>query len=313
MPGARLKNNNIILEGRGPLTLRESDYKATGGEGILYRANATMVKLYLDQNKVGNDSMPEKLKLLSAIRHEYIVSPRGLVLDLQKNPIGFYMDYVEAEPLPRVFTNAFRQRENFGNSEASALVERMRETVSFAHKNKALLVDANELNWLVVVKGKGGPEPRVIDVDSWSLGSWPPKVIMPSIKDWHSKGFSVLTDWFAWGIITFQIFVGIHPYKGTVNGYQRDDLEKRMKNNASVFTPNTGLAHSVRDFNLIPGTLLDWYMAVFQHGERSEPPSVYTLGVSANQTTRALHITTTSAGALIFEKLFEKINDPIVR
>jgi len=64
---------------------------------------------------------------------------------------------------------------------------------------------------------------------------------------------------------------------------------------------------------LIPGTLLDWYMAVFQHGERSEPPSVYTLGVSANQTTRALHITTTSAGALIFEKLFEKINDPIVR
>src|SRR3989338_8147782 len=305
--------SKVILEGRGPITLRQSDYVATGGEASIYRANATSIKIYTDVGKMLKDRMPEKMKLLSKIRHEYIMAPQGLVLDQKNNPIGFYMPFVDAEHLARVFTNDFRQRSNFGDEEAKKLVHRMKETVQVAHDHKALMVDPNELNWLVVVKGKGGPEPRVIDVDSWSLGSWPPKVIMPSIKDWHSKGFSVLTDWFAWGIITFQIFVGIHPYKGTVNGYQRDDLEKRMKNNGSVFTPNIGLAHSVRDFNLIPGTLLDWYMAVFQHGERSEPPSVYTLGVSANQTTRALHITTTSAGALIFEKLFEKINDPIVR
>lgn len=309
----RLKNNNLILEGRGPLVIRESDYKASGGEGVLYRANTTIIKLYHDPDKMKKEQMPEKLKLLSAIRHEYIVSPRGLVYDPAKKPLGFYMDYVEAEPLPRVFTNDFRQRENFGNEETKRLVERMRETVSFAHKNNALLVDANEMNWLAVLNGKGGPEPRIIDVDSWSLGKWPAKVIMPSIRDWHASSFSQLTDWFSWGIVTFQIFTGIHPYKGKLGGYNPSEMERRMKENASVFANGIRLPSAVRDFSQIPPALLSWYNAVFQHGERALPPSIFAAGPASAYPAKTLHVTAMPTGSLIFEKIFEKTNDPVIR
>ena len=305
--------SKVILEGRGPITLRQSDYVATGGEASIYRANATSIKLYTDTDKMIRDRMPDKMKLLSNIRHEYIMAPQGLVLDQKNNPIGFYMPFVDAEHLARVFTNDFRQRSNFGDEEAKKLVHRMKETVQVAHDHKALMVDPNELNWLVVVKGKGGPEPRVIDVDSWAVGSWPPKVIMPSIRDWHSKNFSVLTDWFSWGIVTFQILSGIHPYKGTLAGYQRGELEKRMKDNASVFTKGVQLNHAVRDFKTIPGPLLEWYKAVFQQGERLIPPSPYDIGLAAAASAQVLHITITATGALVFEKLFEETNDAVIR
>lgn len=313
MPATRNPPGNVILEGRGPITLRESNYKATGGEASIYRANSTSIKIYTDTGKMQRDRMPEKMKLLSQIRHEYIVAPQGLVFDEKNNPIGFYMPFVEAEHLARVFTNDFRQRSNFGDEEAKRLVERMRETVKIAHGHKALMVDANELNWLTIINGKGGPEPRVIDVDSWSVGSWPPKVIMPSIRDWNNPKFSTLTDWFSWGVVTFQILSGIHPYKGTLAGYERGELEKRMKNNASVFSKGIQLNTAVRDFKTIPGPLLDWYQAVFQKGERVMPPSPYDTGLAAAAPASVLRVTITATGALVFEKLFEETNNPVIR
>lgn len=313
MPTIHGAPGNVVLEGRGMLTLRESDYVATGGEATIYRANATTVKIYTDPDKMLRDRMPDKMKLLSKIRNKYIVAPQGLVLNQKNNPIGFYMPFVDAEHLARVFTNDFRRRVNFGDEEAKKLVLRMRETVITAHDHNALMVDPNELNWLVVIQDNSGPEPRAIDVDSWAIGAWPPKVIMPSIRDWHSPKFSCLTDWFSWGIVTFQIFTGIHPYKGTLANYERNELERRMKDNASVFASGVRLNQAVRDFKIIPGPLLDWYKSEFHQGERGIPPSPYDTGTSTAAAARALHITTTAAGALIFEKLFEKTNDPISR
>jgi len=295
------------------LVLNQNNYVATGGEGAIYRAGATVIKIYTDKAKMLRDRMPEKIKLLSKIRHKYIVAPDGLAYDVNKNPIGFYMRDAGGAPLPPAFTNAFRQRENFGDEEAKRLIDRMRETIKFAHDTGALLVDPNELNWLLVTKGSGGPEPKIIDVDSWQIKNWPAKVIMPSIRDWHSPAFSIFTDWFAWGIVTFQIFTGLHPYKGVLAGYKPSELERRMKDNASVFAKDVRLNHAVRDFNSIPGALLEWYKAAFQHGERAIPPSAYDTGIAAPLPARVMHITTTATGALVFEKLFEKINDPVIR
>jgi hypothetical protein len=127
---------------------------------------------------------------------------------------------------------------------------------------------------------------------------------MPSIRDWHSKLVSRESDWFAWGVVTFQVFTGIHPYKGGLNGYKPVDLERRMKANASVFTPGVRLNRAVRDFSCVPGPLLDWYAATFQEGERALPPSPHQKGLpsKAAQTLRAV---TTTTGLLVHEKILD--------
>ncbi len=303
----------VILEKRGPLTLRSNDYVATGGEGSVYRAKRTIIKIYTDPQKMQQDGMPEKIKLLATIQHKYIVSPQGLVTDLKNSPIGYYMPFANGEPLSRVFTNDFRQREKFNDECAKALVDRMREVIQFAHDNRAVMVDANELNWLVALKKLETPEPRAIDIDSWAIGQWPAKVIMPSIRDWHSKKFDQLTDWFAWGIVTFLVFTGIHPYKGKLDGYKPGELERRMKDNASIFSPGVRLNRAVRDFNCIPGPLRDWYQATFQQGERGIPPSPFEAGKAIAAAARITHAVVTATGALIFDKLFGKAGDPVIR
>ncbi|HET6747095.1 MAG TPA: hypothetical protein VFH06_03255 [Candidatus Saccharimonadales bacterium] len=137
--------------------------------------------------------------------------------------------------------------------------------------------------------------------------------MMPSIRDWHSKGVGRESDRFALGVVTFQVFAGIHPYKGSLDGYKPNELERRMQNNVSVFTRGVRLNQAVRDFSCIPGPLLGWYEAVFQQGDRSTPPSPYaTVGRTA-RTTRVARIATTSRGSLNYKRLFEVPGDGITR
>ena len=189
----------------------------------------------------------------------------------------------------------------------------MRDVVRFAHDYGAILVDPNEFNWLAYLKGNDKPEPRIIDVDSWVLGKMPVTVaIMPSIRDWHTHGFNQLSDWFSWGVVTFQVFVGIHPYKGTLDGFARDNLEARMKAKASVFSGGVRLNRAVRDFKCIPNALRDWYEETFQTGKRTIPPSSFDIGVAKAAVTRVVKVITVSV-LLVFDKIYSKTGDEAVR
>lgn len=304
-------NTQIVLEGKGPLTLRQNDYLATGGEGTVYKVNNMVIKLYTDPDKVVRDNIPRKIKKLSAFVHPYISVPQGLVFSSNK-PVGFYMPYAEGEPLSRVFTNDFRAREGFSDRDAIKLVDRMRDVVRFAHDHGAILVDPNEFNWLTYLKGSDKPEPRIIDVDSWVIGPMPSTVaIMPSIRDWHAKGFNQLSDWFSWGVVTFQVFVGTHPYKGTLDGFARDNLEARMKAKASVFSNGVRLNRAVRDFNCIPNALRDWYEEMFQTDKRTMPPLSFDTSVAKAAATRIAKVISTT-GSLVFDKLYSKTGDEAI-
>lgn len=304
----------VELEGRGPLTLRPSDYKATGGEGSVYQVAGTSIKIYTDPQKMQRDGMVEKVKLLKPLGSSFIMAPQGIVKNAQGRAIGLYMPFAEGEPMPRVFTNAFRSRENFGDEQAVQLSARMHDTFKFAHSHKAIMVDPNEMNWIADLATKNGPEPRAIDVDSWAIGRFGASVVMPSVRDVHSKAFTELTDWFSWGVVTFQIFTGIHPYRGMLNGYKASEMVRRMQDNTSVFHKGIGLNLAVRDFNKIPGPLLGWYMATFEKGERAIPPSPLETGATvATLATRVLRVVTTASGGLAFEKIFEKVGDPVIQ
>jgi hypothetical protein len=306
-------NTKVILEGKGPAQLRDSNYVASGGEGKIYKVSDLVVKIYHEPLLARQRGMPDKIRLLSAIKHPYISSPIGLVTTPTGDPIGHYLNYVDGHPLARVFTNDFWQHEGFTDKNASTLVDRMREVFSFAHQHKAVLVDANELNWFTVFSSGKDPEPRVIDVDSWAIGRWPATVIMPSIRDWHSNDFNQKSDWFAWGIVTFQVYTGLHPYKGTLDGYDRGNLEARMKANSSVFSKGIRLNRAVRDFSKIPGPLLSWYEATFQNGERVNPPSPFAQANTGPKVLIMRTVTTGGSGTLVFDKLLGFTGDPAVR
>ena len=308
MAGTR-GNTQVTLEGKGPLTLRQNDYHASGGEGTVYKISGMAIKIYNDPEKMARDNISGKINKLSTLVHPYISVPQGLVFSSGK-PIGFYMPFAEGEPLSRVFTNDFRTREGFADRDAVKLADRMRDIIRFAHDHGAILVDPNEFNWLAYLKGHDKPEPRIIDVDSWVIGKMPPMVaIVPSIRDWHTKGFNQLSDWFSWGVVTFQIFTGTHPYKGTLDGFT--NLEARMKANASVFSNGVRLNRAVRDFNCIPNALRDWYEETFQTGKRTIPPISFDTGVAKAAVTRVVKIITAS-GSLVFDKIYSKTGDEAV-
>lgn len=308
-----MSNIPVVLDGKGPVTLRDSNYVAAGGEGTIYKISDLVVKLYLKPEEMRQRGMIDKIKLLSTLKHPYVSSPIGLVTSPKGDPIGHYLKYVDGHPLARVFTNDFWLHEGFTNKHAGTLVHRMRDVYSFAHQNKAVLVDANELNWFALFSGSD-PEPRIIDVDSWAIGKWPAVAIMPSIRDWKSKTFDEKSDWFAWGVVTFQVYTGLHPYKGTLDGYNRADFIGRMKANASVFSKGVKLNSAVRDFGNIPGPLRDWYEATFQNGERTKPPSPFDTGVSAPRAAITMRrVTTAGGGTLVFEKLLGFANDSTLK
>ena len=292
------------LDGKGLITLSPSDYVTTGGEGSVYRKNQWIVKLYTDAQKMTRDHMGEKIRLLSALAHDSIVAPIGMVRTAAGDPVGFFMPYVHGDPLVQFFTNDFRARTSVNDKMAAALCARMRETVEYAHGANALMIDANEFNWLAFRK-ESELYPRVIDVDSWAVGPFKGSVIMPSIRDWHAKEFSAASDWFAWGVVTFQVMTGIHPYKGTLDGFARGDLEGRMKANKSVFTKGVRLNRAVRDFALIAPPLRSWYEAAFEKGERSKPPSPLDRTHVAPQAI-VRRVIVSAGGTLVFDKLYDR-------
>ena len=262
----------VRVEGRGALRVGPADYVATGGEGSVWRKGPVALKVWEDPARAVAGRMVEKVRLLSALKHPCVVPPEAVATDAKGRPVGYAMSWVEdGWALPLAFTNDWRAAQGFGDAEALAFASRMREVVSFVHGRGAIMGDANELNVLGVGKGRNA-EPRYIDCDSWVLPGFPGDKILPTVRDWHAGPFTKEADWFAWGVTTFQLLTGIHPYRGTHPGFARNDLEGRLKANASVFDQGVRMPPSVRDPARIPAPLLEWYRAAFREGYRGVPP-----------------------------------------
>lgn len=262
----------VRIEGRGALRVGPADYVATGGEGSVWRKGPTALKIWEDPARAIAGRMVEKVRLLSTLKHPAIVAPEAIASDARGRAVGYVMPWVEdGWAMPLAFTNDWRAANGFGDAEALSFAARMREVVTFVHGKGAIMGDANELNVLGVGRGAKA-EPRYIDVDPWVLPGFPGDKILPTVRDWHAGPFTREADWFAWGVTTFQMITGIHPYRGTHPGFARNDIEGRMKANASVFDQGVRMPPSVRDPARIPPPLLEWYRAAFRDGFRGVPP-----------------------------------------
>ncbi len=263
-----------IIQGKGPIVVSKDDFVTEGGEGKIFITGSTVLKVFSDLSKVTPQA---KLKELSILDHPCIIRPKDVLLDERNKYVGFTMDVIPNNvPLCKLFATSFRTRNGVTPESINKLVEKMQEVIVFIHDRKCLIVDGNEMNYLA--DDKTFTVPYFIDVNSYQTPSFPATVIMPSIRDWKSKIFNTLTDWFSFAIVSFQLFVGIHPFKGSHPDFNQPDLIERIKArvlaNISVLNPRVSIPPSTRDFSYIPAELMSWYIKIFENGERIPPPQV---------------------------------------
>lgn len=248
------------------ITLGKNNFLASGGEGEIYTKNRIAYKIYQKPERM----IPAgKMQELSAIKNPNVIRPQDPILNTKNKPIGYTMRFVpDTYALCQLFTKAFRNRNNLTHDQMQKLIKKLYGIVSDVHQAGVLIVDLNEMNFL---SSKDFEEIYAIDTDSYQTRSYPATAIMDSIKDRHSKKFSKDTDWFSYGIISFQMFTGIHPYKGRHKNIK--NIDERMQKNISVFNSDVSVPKACYPFDVIPEVYRNWYKAVFDDGKRLPPPS----------------------------------------
>lgn len=272
-----------FIRGKGKVTLTQNDFIFQGGEGKVFGLGDTAFKIYDNIKHL----IPEaKIKELKAIDHPRVIKPHEILLDSKGSPVGFTMDWIKQSiGLPRLFTSDFRNKNGITDNDTIELIESLIEMIIRVHEAGCLMVDGNEFNYLV--DDITYKIPYCIDVNTYQTKSFPATAIMPSIRDYHSKKFTKLTDWFSFAIVAFQLFTGIHPYKGRHPEYSRkkmgtDLLKNRMTDNISVFDQQVTLPPSVRDLKTIPSNFHDWFVDLFKFGRRKPPPTKPGVTVTAS-------------------------------
>lgn len=268
---------NIKLDDGNKLTLSEHDLVNSGGEGKIYVRDEFAYKIYIDQNK----AMPKgKINELNILDSDNIIKPIQVVYNDSGEVVGYQMKALEQNKcfaLTRFFTNDFRTQHNVDNDTVINLIKSLYHTFEEIHKKGCLIVDGNEMNFLV---SEDFSTIYFIDVDSYATKNYPATAFNPTTLDplTNKKNFDENSDWYIFGILFCQIVLGIHPFKGKYTGksiqINNRDIEDRMTKGVSIFRKNIKLNKAVRDFSLIPINMLNWLENLFTNNTRIKPPLV---------------------------------------
>lgn len=257
----------VQVQGGSKVNLTQRDFVAEGGEGKIFVVGGTAYKIYLDPSKV----IPEgKIVELAEIKDPRVVRPERLVYDEKGHAVGFTSRFVQSGGVVcQLFTKAFRDREGLTPDDVGDLVLKLRSMVENVHGARVLIVDLNEMNFLLNPKME---DIWAIDTASYQTPHYRATALMESVRDRHAppNTFTELTDWFAFAVVSFRMFTGVHPYKGTHPTVK--DMEDRMGKNLSVLNKDVKVPPTCYSFSVIPSPFLDWYRSVFEQGQRTPPP-----------------------------------------
>lgn len=286
--------------------LTQRNFVAQGGQAQIFAKGGTTYKVYHDP---ANALPIGKIHALSVLTDPRIIRPQQVLVNDKGVPVGYTTTFVkDAYALCQLFPKSFREREGVTHDITQALVRKLQEGVTHVHSKGVLIVDLNEMNFLV---DHGFGEVYFIDTDSYQVPGYPCPVLMESVRDWSVTGhqWSPLSDWFSFAVVSFQMFTGVHPYKGQYKGSEvgfrtklpgdADDdafavTRRRMKSHVSVFHHEVGVPAAVYPFDVIPAAYRAWYKAVFADGKRCAPPDSFGATVLVMPTVKA----TLGTGAL---------------
>lgn len=172
-------NTLKLLVNNRAVTLTQANYKGGGGEGSIYMKDGLGYKIYHDPKKTIS---PNKVEELRQIGLKHVLAPVDAIYDYDTNkPIGFTMPFVDnIQYLCKLFVKSFRDRNNLTPQMMVDVVKFMQKTLMEIHKHKILVVDYNEMNFLI---NNAFKIVYNIDVDSYQTPSYPATAIMESIRD----------------------------------------------------------------------------------------------------------------------------------
>ncbi len=247
------------------LDLGPNDFVGQGGQAHVYARDRRAYKLFDDPAQVPH---PDRLDVLRPLKSPGITAPMDDVFATDGTRLGYTMPFLAGwVPLITLVPPTYRKRHGLDVAAIGRRVLELRSLVERAHAANALVVDLNELN--VLVRPDHGAL-ALIDVDSWQVPGFPATALAESVRDRHATCFDTGTDWFAFAVVTFQLFAGIHPFRGRHPSVK--SLDDRMQQDLSVFHPEVVVPPMV-DLDAIPPTWRDWYEALFAFGERGAPPT----------------------------------------
>lgn len=261
------------------VTLNDSHFISQGGQGSVYGRDGIAYKIYTDINH----AIPEsKIDELNKITNKDVIKPEFALFNVKDNCIGYAMRQINSNlSLCQLFNHSYKTKHNISNTTILHLLTDMQEKVSHIHKKGILIVDFNEMNFLVDENDYS--KSYFIDVDSYQTQSHSAGAIAEHIRDRHTKGFNKDSDWFSFSIIAFRLLMGLHPYKGRHKVYKQ--LNDRMLANMSAFNKEVKLPAICPPFDTIPDPLRNWLENVLENGKRTSPPLMTASTVVAPQYT----------------------------
>ena len=190
---------NVLINGNVNISLGQSDYKAQGGEGIVYVKNNIAYKIYHEPKKM----IPEgKILELQKIKTENVLAPKNILYNPKTlKAIGFTMPYVnDTEYLTKLFSKQFKNDHAISISQIIEIISKMQKQLQSLHNEKIIVGDYNEMNFLI---DSSFSIPYHIDVDSYQTDNFPCTAIMDTFRDRRLPfgKFDDLSDWFSWAIV----------------------------------------------------------------------------------------------------------------
>lgn len=257
--------NKVWVDGQ-EIILNDKNWITSGGEADIYKVKNKAFKILKD---LKDRSLVERVMFSKKWQGLHIAMPESVIKSKSGDNVGIVMPWLDGNPLLMAFNNNWRADHNVTNLTDAAWTEQIGFLVQKIIDSGARMVDGNE--WNYVIRNKSN-DVWAIDSDSWCIPGLHATAQMPSIKDWHYPVESIESEWFAAAVVSFQLWTGIHPYKGNIDGFKKGDMAERMRKNVSVLHTGVKVPSVTRDWNDIPKGLLNWYREVFESGSRLPMP-----------------------------------------
>ena len=111
-----------------------------------------------------------------------------------------------------------------------------------------------------------------IDIDSYQTANYAATALDPAVRDYHAPAYTFTpdSDWFSFAVLSCQLLLGIHPYRGKhkrVTG-----LEARMRTDLSILGNDVRVPPASVSTRSLPTSCAAWLEVVFERGMRTPPP-----------------------------------------
>lgn len=267
-PAAPKPDPELRLESGQSVVLRPADFVAQGGEARVFARGPRAFKVF----DTARPDLGRRRDALQSVDHRRAVVPDALLLGPVGEPRGYVMARVpRGVSWARAATASFWQRSGMKASHAWAMVADLFDIVRAAHEAGMVIADLSPNN---VLCGPDLDTAFVIDTDSWQTPTDPATAITPTLVDPRCSGpvFSPASDWFAFAVTSFELLVGIHPFRGKHPALT--DLAARMKAGVSVFDPQVSMPGCCRPLQSLPPDYAKWCRSVLEGGLREPPPGL---------------------------------------